>query len=228
MITFGIEDSLVERTLEFVLHQLALWRDDTERPEAESENLLNNQLASFLTHASHHEFPMVHFQREDPQVGRHSVDLGAKPVERAFIGARAYSKYESFLVFECKRLPPPSEDRKREYVVGHGTRKGGIERFKLGLHGNAVATGAIIGYLQSRKAESWRRDINGWIEELANDPNTGVSWSLEERLGDLKLGFGIGVTACESSHSRIDASSARIEIRHLWVQMRPESLEPCR
>ncbi len=219
MLLSGVKDSLVERTLDFVLGQLALWRDDIERPEAASENTLNSQLASFLAHASRREFSMVHFHREDPQVGRYSVDLGAKPTEQIVIGAQAYSKYTSFLVFECKRLPPPSMDREREYVVGHGTRKGGVERFKLGLHGNSVDTGAIIGYVQSKNAASWRREINGWIAELAAEPSTAAPWSHDEKLGELNLGPGRGVSVCKSSHSRKNALSSRIELHHLWVKM---------
>lgn len=55
------------------------------------------------------------------------------------------------MVIECKRLPTPGgKDREREYVSGfhaNGSPTGGIQRFKLGLHGGQVHDAAMIGYV---------------------------------------------------------------------------------
>ena len=135
-IAFGIEPGTVARkTLAFVQQQLPMWRDSPKRPPVEAEEELNSQLCKFLNVAARKNFSMAHFSHEERQTGNRRVDLAALPLQPTLIEGRLYSLFEPFLVLEGKRLPAPSRNREREYVTGADTTSGGIQRFKLGLHG---------------------------------------------------------------------------------------------
>lgn len=78
---------------------------------------------------------------------------------------------ERTIVFfaECKRLPKPkkSKDNSHDYVTGlHSNGKspcGGIERYKLGLHGRPAGKlrdYGVIGYVESRSVKFWEGTIN--------------------------------------------------------------------
>lgn len=164
---------------------------------------------------------MVRFGTEEPQTGRRRVDLSASPVETTAIGARLHTIYDPIMVFECKRLPAPSRDREKEYVTGGKERTGGIQRFKLGLHGADMDMAAMIGYLQERSPNSWHSDINSWITELegctSGDDST---WSDDDKLGILSEVKSQGLACCESVHERTNSKYGKyINIYHLWVVM---------
>jgi len=57
-------------------------------------------------------------------------------------------------------LPAPAATREREYVTGGTEKSGGIQRFKLGLHGAQQEAGAMIGYIQDKDPKSWQSSIN--------------------------------------------------------------------
>src|ERR1017187_2676 len=147
-LSHGPEATLVERTLEFVWSELPKWRDDPERPREDAEEALNSSLCKYLEVRSRTAFPMVYFQHEERQGARRRVDVSALPIEGQIIGATYHSKYDPFIVFEGKRLPAPSGDREREYVIGTEKPSGGIERFKLGLQGSTLNLVAMIAYVQ--------------------------------------------------------------------------------
>lgn len=220
-ITEGPTDALVERTIEFVHAELACWRDDPDRPLEEAEERLNAQLCKYLNVAASHRFPMVHFSHEEKQTGPRRVDLSALPISGEIIGQTYCSIYDPFLVLEGKRLPAPSKSREREYVTGGPEKSGGIQRFKLSLHGAKQDTAAIIGYVQNGSLESWHSLINQWIRELASDA-TGVDekWFANEQLTDLAADHALRTGQASSRHRRSGtAISAQIRIRHLWVIM---------
>ena len=218
-ITSGLTPrTLVKRTVEFVRTQLAAWRDDPERPDANSEDVLNGQLCKFLDVASRQQLPMVHFHHEEPQRGRARVDLAALPVASVTIGSRRYNQYRPFLVFEGKRLPAPSAAREREYVRGPDRPTGGIQRFKRGLHGADLDSAAMIGYLQAGTAADWYHTINQWVMELttlAGDER----WSQSDCLADLQANPQNATAICESHHARSHARSDTIVLYHLWVEL---------
>jgi hypothetical protein len=168
-ISKGPTDALVERTLEFVRSELPVWRDDPDRPTEDAEERLNAQLCKYLNVTARSRFPMVHFSHEEKQTGTRRVDMSALPVGALIIGETYHTIYEPFLVFEAKRLPAPSYDREKEYVIGGATKLGGIQRFKLSLHGARQNTAAIIGYIQKDTLEDWHSRINKWICDLARD-----------------------------------------------------------
>ena len=221
-ITEGPTDSLVSRTLEFVLSELPTWRDDPSRGLEEAEERLNAQLCKYLNVAASDRFPMVHFHHEEKQTGIRRVDIAALPKHGVILGVTSYSIYDSFLVFEGKRLPAPSRSREREYVTGRATKVGGIQRFKLALHGAQQTTAAMIGYVQGGTFGEWLLGINQWIrDEVSSETESGENWSLSEQLGDFKEESALRVAVSSSVHARnSSAVSPEIQIRHLWVAMR--------
>lgn len=69
---------------------------------------------------------------------------------------------------EGKRLPKARTKNEEEYVVGvssTGSPSGGIQRFKLGLHGQpeTMTDYAIIAYVENGSFSSWQTQINSKI-----------------------------------------------------------------
>lgn len=231
-ITRGISpDTFRTKTVLFVWAQLPRWRDDPHRRERENEDSLNADLCKFLNMRARAEWPMVHFSHEEAQTGRHFADLAANPSTEGF-AAEVFSSsiYDSFLVFECKRLPAPEKVREREYLNG-GKRKdgderkarasGGVQRYKLGFHGAKLEVAVMIGYLEAGTAAQWLVTINGWITELArSEPDEdGCVWDISERLGELQARAAERTALSVSLHSRQNAISAFIKLFHLWLEM---------
>ncbi len=213
--------TLVERTLTFVQSELPNWRDDPTRQPEESEERLNAQLCKYLNVASRKKFPMVYFHHEEKQTSDRRVDVSALPVERRAFGSALYSIYDPFLVIEGKRLPRPKNGkREREYVTGGDAKCGGIQRFKLGLHGAKHETAALIGYVQKGELRQWLKTINAWIRDLEGRLAFEEKWSSVEQLTSFIEDTELKIAICSSSHPRVgDATSKLIRIRHLWVRM---------
>ena len=221
-ITSGLgPDSLALKTIDFVYTQLPAWRDDPDRIDEPSENKLNLQLSKFLDSHARNDFPMVFFQHEEYQFGRTSVDISASPNEAVSVGAKTYTIYEPIVVFEGKRLPAPSRGREKEYVTGGIEKSGGIQRFKLGLHGPNHDIAAMVGYLQEGSACDWHDKINKWIAELSNGVIQDTClWNTSEILGELEEVPSKGIANCQSTHNRSgNVKSNQILIRHLWITM---------
>ncbi len=225
-ITSGLTPStLALKTIDFVYTRLPAWRDHSVRPKEQSEDRLNLQLCKFLEIQARNDFPMVSFQREEYQYGQARVDISASPIETVIIGAtpyRTYTIYDPIVVFEGKRLPAPRRDREKEYVTG-GTKyqRGGIQRFKLGIHGANHDIAAMIGYLQEGSASDWHDRINKWIVELSSGTIADVCvWNISEMLEKLEVDSSKGIANCRSTHNRSgSAQSNKILIRHLWITM---------
>ena len=141
------ESAVLEGTLEFVRKHLSEWRDDPDRPEVQSEEKLNGLLCDYLSYQVRHEWPMVVFRHEEPQKGRRRVDMSAKTKQPIIAATRDFTKYDPFLVIEGKRLPAPERGREREYVTGFDKTSGGLQRFKLGLHGASLEIAAMVAYV---------------------------------------------------------------------------------
>jgi len=165
---------------------------------------------------------MVQFEHEEYQSGRRSVDISASPVTKTTIGARLYTIYNPVTVFECKRLPAPSSTWEKEYVTGGIKNKtGGIQRFKLGLHGADHNIVAMIGYIQEHSACDWHDKINKWITELSSGIIADVCvWNISEMLEQLQDDPSKGIANCRSTHDRSGSKqSNEIVIHHLWITM---------
>jgi hypothetical protein len=221
-ITEGPTTSLVEQTLEFVFSELANWRDDPNRPAEDVEERLNAQLCKYLNVAASDRFPMVFFHHEEKQTGTRRVDISALPKKSGIVlGLTYYSIYDPFLVLEGKRLPAPSANREREYLTGHPKKSGGIQRFKLALHGAEQTTAAIVGYVQSGTLREWFSRINEWIDnEAENKDMTGEDWTSAEKLLGFKEDAKLHIALSSSVHPRANtAFSPQIQLRHFWVAM---------
>jgi hypothetical protein len=228
------DDGLVPRTLQFIREQLPAWRDDPSRPRVPNEKTLNSTLSDFLETRARELHPMVRFKHEAPQSGTHTADIGVHgTAQQTLIEAGTYTIYDPFLVLEAKRLPAPSRAREREYVTGPtaaGAKPtGGIQRFKLGLHGGRLTTAAMIAYVERHTGAHWRQEINRWISELAAGGTTnGCSWSVAELLRQVgPLTCQSDVASAVSTHGRSAACITQsIEVHHLWIFMSPRSSRP--
>ena len=207
----------------FIQQQLPIWRDDPDRIDEQSEDKLNLQLCKFLDSHARNILPMIRFDHEEYQTGRRRVDMSASPVKSIFLEAKLYTIYDPVLVLEGKRLPTPSSSREKEYVTGPTPEKinGGIQRFKLGLHGAKLNLVAIIGYVQDHSICHWHGKINGWISELAGNPiGDGCIWNVNETLKPLEEDKTKGIANCHSVHRRTFGN--KIDIHHLWIAMNRE------
>lgn len=222
------DDAIAVKTVAFIQRQLPAWRDDPDRTQEQAENRLNLQLCKFLDSHARDEFPMVRFDHEEYQGGHRSVDLSASPVKPTMIDARLYTIYDPILVVEGKRLPAPSLDREKEYVTGgKENTSGGIQRFKLGLHGASLDIAVMVGYVQEQTPHHWHNQVNTWISELASGANQdSCAWNEGEKLGPLEEDARKGIASSRSVHRRgrrggkiLLYGFSDITIHHFWIAM---------
>lgn len=164
---------------------------------------------------------MVFFHHEEKQTRDRRVDVSALQAQPEYFGSMMYSIYDPFLVFEGKRLPPPRNGgREREYVTGGEAKCGGIQRFKLGLHGSKHEIAALIGYVQRDELATWFERINIWIKDLESTLAFEEKWSQGDELHDFLEDATEGKAHCSSVHTRVGSIvSNEIRLRHLWVRM---------
>ncbi len=214
------KDTLVERTIEFVWNCLLPWRDDPQRPRVEGEEDINSSFCDFLDSNASRSFSMVRFHHEQRQTEQRRADFGAKPNQTTLIRGETYSIYKPFLVMEGKRLPAPKKSREREYISGGEKATGGIQRFKLGLHGKEHNVAIMLGYIQQDTPQEWLPKINSWINELADSDS--AMWSKTEILSALQPQKPRGRTRATSTHSRIPGCrSKQIHLHHFWIALSP-------
>lgn len=221
------QNQLQLTTIEFVYAQLSAWRDDPDRPRGVSENELNSSLCKYLQVQASSLFTMVFFSHQELQGGGRSTDLSASPTQSVAFGGKLYNTYTPFLVFEGKRLPPPRRSREKEYVTGGVDASGkpifsgGIQRFKLGLHGADQSVAVMLGYIQAKTASDWHTKVNEWIAELAGKKSPdGCKWELKDGLGKLRADNAKSTARSGSMHQRnVTHAGARIRIVRLWVQL---------
>jgi hypothetical protein len=216
----GSAERLVAQTLNFILTQLPRWRDDPKRPKQVNEKQYNSSLCDLLDSCSRVEFPMVRFKHEAPQAQVQTVDVGVHGTDDITkVGTRNYTIYEPFLVIEAKRLPSPSKAREMEYVVGTDKPTGGIQRFRLGLHGADVETAVMVGYVEQQSLRDWQTTINGWIIDLGSRHVVGnCVWSKADILQELTVNDQQLTSSSESNHQRAAGCfSPSIKLHHFWV-----------
>lgn len=225
-ITSGINPHTLQLSIiNFIKEQLPIWRNDPERPKKEeSEIKLNPQLSKFLNIEARKIFPMIQFNHEEPQSGTRSIDISVSLIE-----SQTYSKYEPVLVIECKRLPADSSEREKEYVSGVKPNKksGGIQRFKLGLHGAKHNLAAMIGYIQKSTSDYWLTKVNRWILEFVKNPiGDGCVWCGDEILKDSDPNQSEDIHSYCSYHTRTSGISGTVELHHLWITMNQSEKKP--
>lgn len=218
-----LADTATHELVDFIAQELPTWRDRADRPAADSETTLTGQLCDHLNGAAHRSdvWDCIQFRTEvrDETLGNRAIDLAPKPLDGLLIIAGiAYTVFDMLLPIECKRLPTPKNGAardQREYVTVQGKTTGGIQRFKLGLHGAAHTCAAMIAYVQENTCAHWLGEVNSWISALANDEEP--LWSVTDQLQNISASEPNGVTRMNSNHTRSGGSEIMIE--HLWVQM---------
>lgn len=214
----------LRQIVDFIEDHLCRWRDHPDRRAVQSEPELTAQLAAYLNSAARYSLDVVQFVAEVPdsvQPGRR-LDLAAQSSGAHLrVEGRSYTLFDVLLPIECKRLPTPNESRRdeREYVlVNGGGTTGGIQRFKLGVHGAAHAVAVIIGYIQDGDAEQWLQCVNRWLTEAGEaDP----LWAGEQLAVVAKAN---AAHRFHSNHRRLRGSGS-VGLWHLWIEMAPGSMK---
>jgi hypothetical protein len=183
-----------------------------------NENGLNSRCSRFITNAAKKkDFFANSESMEDETCGNSpKVDIGI------------YLKVDDIeidppliTVLEGKRLTTKLvPERRREYVIG-GEKNGkhiqcgGIERFKLGIHGTGPGPAGMIGYIQDGKPDNWQTKINTWICELCRQ-SYDPEWSMQEQLEHRKTNGRVS----EYSSIVIRVKNA-LHLTHLWIDLSP-------
>lgn len=212
--------ALLGRIVDFIAEHLPGWRDFPERRKVEGEPQLTAQLRSYLNTMARKsiDFDRIQFSTEEPDSAHPSrrLDLAVQPCDDIIIvEGRRFTMFDVLLPMECKRLPIPKGHGRdeREYVTTTDAA-GGIERFKLGLHGSSHSLGVMIGYIQEDEPAQWMVIINQWLRELGE---ADAFWHGEQLAAEPAAG---AVLRLRSAHLR-RAPAARIELMHLWVALGP-------
>lgn len=205
---------LVSNVIDFVFEQLDGWRD-SKREACVTESKLNEQLCVYLSYKARGDGLFL-FHHEQSQVGQRRIDIAAKPTASAIFACGYESMYDNITVLEAKRLPAPTKARKDEYVTGCTKTSGGIQRFRLCLHGQEHDTAGMIGYVQKDGVESAHRHINSSFARITSCTDE-LGWTREDSLKPLEIDRSCGKARTESVHSRCDGTT--ICLHHLWVEM---------
>lgn len=192
---------------------LSEFAERTELHSINNEKGITNRLCKILN--CHKLLYFHHEGMEDETTGiSPTVDVEAVTTTATVFEARSYSKEETLMAIEAKRLPsPPPRSREREYLTGSNGNSGGVERMKLGIHGRNAAAWTMLGYVQKYDFSSWQEKVNRWIDDLAS---TSELWESTEKLEVVAQGV---TTARYRSRNkrRCNGRGDIIEIIHLWV-----------
>lgn len=200
----------------FIKANLPKFAESILKTEINNENSLNSRLSRFITNAATQEifFADREYMEDETRGNSPAVDIGI------------YLKIDDtaidppmITVFEGKRLTTKlPKKRYREYVIGHKERGkhircGGIERFKLAIHGGKLNRAGMIGYIQDGTPDGWQEKTNAWICELCNQP-FDPAWSEKEQLKQRKTGGRI----IEYS-SVVNRAHSVLHLTHLWIDL---------
>ena len=236
-------DQVQDRIEQFLSETLPLCRrhltgldDGTIRKRNEKD--LASSLCKWLGAYAQERQVVFTFANEEPDKSRKSRtnDMGVIPsvgVALLQVGAHLYDPEDHLYIIEAKLLPTPKArtgegDRSREYVVGdwegrQSPRKsstGGMERFKEGWHGAGFLRSAMIAFVLSGSAESWKTDVNRWIDDLIAEPlpSHKATWSTADRLSPVDgKSDGAEVAEFVSTNSR-QGEAPPMVLRHYWLQ----------
>jgi len=170
--------------VEFVKTHLPQFAESVLNANIYNENSLNSRLSRFITNAATQEifFAERESMEDETRGNSPAADIGI------------YLKVEDtgidpplITVFEGKRLTKKLPNkRRREYVIGHKEGEkdihcGGIERFKLAIHGGKLNNAGMIGYIQDGTPDSWKEKVNTWMCDLCSQ-SFDPAWSEREQL----------------------------------------------
>lgn len=160
------------------------------------------------------------FIEEPNRGGSQQVDIGTVYTQ---INSSGYADDESFFSIEAKRLNINLPTiRKEEYVVGRDDGKsyvfsGGIERFKMGLHGKNLEQSAILGFIQTNNFEYWKEKVNDIINEQIDNPNIiNLEWEEADKISFIRSrnNFALYKSVSNSSYE-----NKNITLHHIWIDL---------
>lgn len=191
-----------KRLLEFVNETLPVFQIEFKDHNSSSEEVLTEHLVKTFAYHSNGKLPFIFLQeviQKQAKGQNRKVDIGV------FLH---YKDDAPFFAFEAKRLPTLPKSREKEYVIGNDSNKptGGIERFKLNLHGINLKESGIIGYVQSDTIQEWSYRINSWITELIGSTSFPETlWSNSDLLTNTESKTGV-IARYKSLNERADRS----------------------
>lgn len=117
------------------------------------------------------------------------------------------------IVFEAKIITSlfSGTVREREYVKG-GKKNGGIERFKIGKHGEGLLECGLLGFVEDNDFNFWNANINNWILEFNKDSFS--IWKSDEIL-HLEKNEGDFCTLNSIAHRNSDT----LKLYHIWITL---------
>ncbi|EHS52034.1 hypothetical protein PDO_4935 [Rhizobium sp. PDO1-076] len=212
----------LQKILEFIGSQLPVWRDREDRPFAQAEDELTDQLCAHLLSASRlHGFDFLQFRREtrDKVKASRKHDLIISPNSAVIeVEGRRHTEFDILFPLECKRLPTPvGRDRdEREYVFSSKKSTGGVQRFKAGHHAPDHKVAGMIAYVQVSDIASWSSRVTEWIDGLLQERTVGWTKAdhLVETLQDKRLKIG----RFTSTHGRQNKLEP-ITLHHFWIEL---------
>lgn len=220
-------NSAIMDVVTFVEKHLAQFSKQYTGSNIKNENGLNQELCKLLNAYARIECCFFIFDKESMEDVEKSnsprVDFGVRVLP---INSEFYNTQESFFAMEAKRLGQTKKTREKEYLIGReedGKYKhcGGVERFKMAIHGKNLQFGAMIGYVQANDFHYWQRTIDGWIDELVVGKISSCSrWSEKDKLQ--LLNQTASTAKYRSENSRQNGS---IILFHLWVNLYPDHLK---
>ena len=202
--------------VEFLQKHLPQFAESLLNTNIDNENGLNSRLSRFITNAAVQEiFFAERESMEDETCGSSpATDIGIHlKVDDCGIDAPLIT------VLEGKRLTKGlGVERRREYVIGHDKKGkhvpcGGIERFKLSIHGRKLTHAGMIGYIQEETPQYWQEQINSWISDLCLQQKT-LKWSEEEHLAPAATSGRIS-----ESVSIVHRQADNLQLTHFWINL---------
>lgn len=209
-------NTLFYTVVEFLKAHLPQFAESLLHTNIENENGLNSRLSRFITNTADQEmfFAERESMEEETRGDSPATDIGIYlKVDDCCIDAPLIT------VLEGKRLTKRlGADRRREYVIGHEKKGkhvpcGGIERFKLSIHGRKLNRAGMIGYIQEKTPNYWHGQINSWISELSHEQEI-PNWSEEEHLSPVATDEGIS-----ESTSLVYRQADKLHLTHLWINL---------
>uniref|UniRef100_UPI0040562F62 hypothetical protein n=1 Tax=Candidatus Electronema sp. TaxID=2698783 RepID=UPI0040562F62 len=203
--------------IEFVKTIIQKFADSAMQDKSKNENALNSKLTRFINNSAEIFFANRESMEDEARGNSPAADIGI------------YFKVDDIgidppliTVFEGKRLSTKlPKKRHQEYVIGHEEKNkhvscGGIERFKLGIHGGGLNNAGMIGYIQDGTAESWHDKINTWVRDLCTKP-AEPKWSKEEQLMPKQVNGNVAeYTSTVNRHA-----DSKLHLTHLWIDLAP-------
>ncbi|MCF6269966.1 MAG: hypothetical protein L3J41_09655 [Melioribacteraceae bacterium] len=181
--------------LNFLEEYLPKFPEIFQKIKEDDEWDLNEALFSFLDIYSRNF--AFQFIPEYRYKNKSKPDFGIKEVKSDQTGIYIYDqKAEHFFDIECKRLYDTTKSK--QYVSG---RTGGIQRFKENKHGVDLNYSAMIGYVETKGFEFWRKKVNSWI----SDKKEHLEMLETHKIAKLK-----------SKHKR-NMNKTSIELSHFWL-----------